>query len=198
MRLADDDILVSIGAETYTLRPKLRAAVRLERRYNGYAALLDAVLAGNLTAIIDLLVETSTKPTSAEHIQTALIGLPIKATMFDLVTAAQSMIARLVGQDSEQTAQAKTTADDGSWISYRKQYLELYRIATGNLGWPPEQAWNATPAEILEAYRGRADLLCSIFGGTPPQDNTPHNIPDLTSKLDRAGLDKLRGRGRLR
>jgi hypothetical protein len=33
------------------------------------------------------------------------------------------------------------------------------------LGWSPTVAWEATPAEITEAYRGKRELLAAMFGG---------------------------------
>jgi len=50
-------------------------------------------------------------------------------------------------------------------ISYLDYHERLYRLGTGWLGWPPEVVWSATPAEILEAQKGRVEMLKAVFGG---------------------------------
>jgi len=38
---------------------------------------------------------------------------------------------------------------------YAEQALLAAKLATGRLGWTPEQFWTATPAEFLIAVEGR-------------------------------------------
>ena len=61
MRLADQ-IVITTGAGLITLRPTLRAAMRLDRRYDGFQAVIDAVIAGNLTIILDVLKSAPRRP----------------------------------------------------------------------------------------------------------------------------------------
>ena len=190
MRLADDDILVSIGSETMCLRPTLRAAIRLERLHDGFQPLFEGITSGTLSTIIKVIAETSTTPTTPDKIQTLIAGQPLATFLLDLTVAALSVSTRLTGHDEERPA----PPSQGKPVPFRQHHLELFRIATGNLGWTPEQAYQATPGEILEAHRGRADLLRSIFGGEAPHDDQP----DFNATLDRDGLNRLRGKGRLR
>ena len=58
----------------------------------------------------------------------------------------------------------------------------------GWLGWAPEQAWNATPAEITEAYKGRRELLSAMFGSGSSNDNTITKPDEQTrSRLNAIG-----------
>ena len=49
MRLAADEITISIGNEMIYLKPTLRAAFRLERRHGGFDKIAKAIAAGNVT-----------------------------------------------------------------------------------------------------------------------------------------------------
>jgi len=51
-------------------------------------------------------------------------------------------------------------------------------------GWSPEIAWAATPAEILEAQKGRVEMLKAVFGGKQ-EDGADETITDLRSAKDR-------------
>jgi hypothetical protein len=198
MRLAGDDISVMVGSERFTtLKPTLRAATRLERQLDGYEALCARILAGNFSLIISIIVETSATPITTAQIHAALQDRPLGEHLPDLMHAALSIVAKLAGHDADAPDAASNSNNNRT--SYRQLHRELFRIAAGNLGWSPDQAWNATPAEILEAYRGRNDLLRSIFGGSDSDGETQAqaSAPSIDGKLDRAGLDKLRGKGRL-
>ncbi|WP_421695472.1 hypothetical protein [Aestuariivirga sp.] len=92
--------------------------------------------------------------------------------------------------------------DDASPSSHRplplaEFYAKLYRIGTGWLGWTPADTWHSTPTEIVEAYRGRTELLQAIFGAPGSDDQDGNFKPDLDAKLDRDGLDSLKSLGRL-
>ncbi|TAI63451.1 hypothetical protein CWO89_24080 [Bradyrhizobium sp. Leo170] len=64
-------------------------------------------------------------------------------------------------------AQDKTGGDKpqaGKPISFDEYFTQLFQIGTGWLGWSPAETWNATPAEIINAKRGRNAMLEEIFG----------------------------------
>lgn len=59
-------------------------------------------------------------------------------------------------------------------MSHGDYHRWLFRVATGWLGWRPEDAYRTHMADIEEAYMGRVDLLRSIFGGKEkPTSNLP-------------------------
>lgn len=185
MRLAVDDIQVRVGAATAHLRPSLRAAFRLERRF-GFPKLVAAINEGNLTVIADVIRETADDDSDIPGMLDALGDLPLRDGIAALSVPVLQVVLALSGADEEAKAKPAT----GKPVSFEEYHSRLYRIGAGWLGWTPETTWKATPAEIIEAYQGRADLLRSIFGDTDTATE-PQNGPDLSS-LDRGGLNALR------
>ena len=59
-------------------------------------------------------------------------------------------------------------------MSHADFHAWLFEIGTGWLGWSEEQTLGARITSILAAYKGRLDLLRTIFGGKPaPADKPP-------------------------
>lgn len=203
MRLAPDPISIKIGGEGFTLSPSLRAAMRIARKHGDYQTALKAVLDGNLTGITDLIREggagdvdliAAIKVNGLGRILDALIG-PLS-----------EFILALAGYDPDAPA---STTPTGPVIPFAEYHAQLFKIATGWLGWSPAQAWAATPAEIEAAFNGRADMLKAIFGGadaeqpTEPPTYTPERIAQIEEQgfdpaFDRAGLKALKHKGRAR
>jgi len=71
----------------------------------------------------------------------------------------------------------------------------LFGVATGAIGWTPAEAWQATPAEIIAAYKARIDLLSAIFCGAKSDDNAPSGDP-MSARLDADGLAAIANIGR--
>ncbi|MFN3362828.1 MAG: phage tail assembly chaperone [Allorhizobium sp.] len=189
MRLADDEIIVSIGSETIRLGPTLRAALRLERQHDGFDKLVRDILDGHLSTIVGVIVETSTPPISTDMVHGALKDQPLRWHLAALTTAALGIVMQLIGLDQENAAQQPL---NGPRMTFREFHTQLFRIATGNLGWTPDSAWNATPAEILEAHHGRVDLLRSIFGSA---DKPSASITEYDDQRDEAGIADLKAMG---
>jgi hypothetical protein len=183
MRLASEGIEVTIGCDHFCLRPSLRAALRLERRYKGFGKLRDAILTGRLETIIELIAESS--DCSRSEVVKALQAAPLSAVIALQLQFLMHVLA-LAGIDPGAPQSERESAP----ITYAEFHDKLFRRATGWLGWTPEAAWNATPAEIITAYEGLLEKLRAIHGGT---DNTPeHREGPDNSPLDREGLDRLR------
>lgn len=186
MRLADDDIHVMIGSERFTLRPSLRAATRIERLCEGdFQALFDRLITGHLGSLVGVLCAASVDPLRPETVRAALRGKPLAPQLAKLKSAA---LALLPGLTFSKPAPAGERPSEANPIPFASYYARLYRIGTGILRWPPHVVWSSTPAEIIEAFSG--------YGGT--LDDEPANSPLHNTRLDRAGLDSLRGQGRLR
>lgn len=49
-------------------------------------------------------------------------------------------------------------------MSHREYHAWLFRVATGWLGWRPDDAYMADMADIEEAHLGRIDMLKAVFG----------------------------------
>lgn len=190
MGLANNEIVLRIDGEEIVLRPSLRAAFRLERRYAGFDKLVALVADGSLGTILDVIETTAETPTFVRHdldrfltaglVQIEALKLPIIA-----------LIVALAGIDPEddETSEPKAKAKDR--VSFADHHEKLFRIGTGWLGWTPADTWNATPGEITAAFEGRIELLTQIFGGKSDQPETPIDLDDKV-KLVMGGLGTVK------
>lgn len=174
MRLASDDILIGLSPTlTIKLVPTLRAAYRLERKYDGFDKLFRLVSGGSLSAIATVIREGAGDDAVVRH---SLDHMPIKTGLDCMVLPCLQFILALSGADD-----AAEKGATGKPVPFADHHANLFRIATGWLGWTPEDAWNASPAEILEAYKGRTEMLAAIFGGKSDADK-PLDISDSDTR----------------
>ncbi|MGV8832161.1 MAG: phage tail assembly chaperone [Devosia sp.] len=113
-------------------------------------------------------------------------------------------VLALAGIDPTDTKPSKPAP--GKRVEPEQVFAQLFGIATGALGWTPEGAWNATPAEIIAAHNGQTAHL--IRTGILVQGEaektasqaahyTPEKLAEIEalgtdSEFDRAGLAKLK------
>ncbi|EKF18836.1 hypothetical protein NA2_11650 [Nitratireductor pacificus pht-3B] len=169
-RLADT-ITVSIGGEAIQLRPSLRFAIRLERRPGSFARLARDVFDGSLTAAIDII---------RDHYDHPMLETLILDSGFDRLREPLTLyIMALAGMDPEARTEAP---DDAKAVSFGEFLEDLFKKAAGWLGWEPDVALDATPAEIMLAMEGRMDMLKAIFGSADDQD-TPESKMSLDDKF---------------
>ncbi len=165
MRLAADEITVRVEGRTLYLRPSLRAAVRLERRY-GFPALYRGVAEGSVSVVTDVIRAGASDPAFE---LSAAVGLV--ATLRAVTVPLLDFVMMLNGLDDESELGADREA---ATLTFAELYEDLFGKATGALGWTPEAAMNATPNEIRAAYAGRIafanDLLAAIFPSAPKPD----------------------------
>lgn len=201
MRLASEDIVITIANTPVVLHPSLRAAIRLAREHNGFGDVFLGVMNGRLEIMQELVREgTNSHAIAADFnldIQYQGLGRVLARTQSALL----AFTLALSGHDPE----AKPSTP-GSTMPILAYYERLFAIATGWLGWTPEQAWEATPAEIIAAKQGRTDLitdvLTAIFGSTEKTDATSYTADDFANiekngfdpAFDRAGLQALKQR----
>ena len=196
---AYDEIALEFGGNTVFLRPSLRAAIRLERMHDGFPALLNKIeeldtrtvwsvitAAAGKTATDDLFAYAATQPLSR-------FAQAAQAPLFDLVAA-------LLPEQPD----AKASTATGTPSPWSQVYRELFKIATGWLGWPPDTAWNATPQEITDAFSAHIDKLKAIHGSGDDEptgqteEQRQHNVElGLDPEFDRSGLHALSGLGKL-
>lgn len=159
-------VTVTLGGGVVHLRPSLHCAMRLERREGSFAKLIQDLQEGSLTAIEFVLDDDYRHPARGFHILEA--GLD--KTGVQLI----AHVMACAGIDPD----AKPAVKNAPSVSFADHLANLYRIGTGWLGWSPEITLNSTPQEIIEAYKGRIEMLKAIFGGKdePVQD-------DLTPKF---------------
>jgi len=179
MRLADD-ITITLDHETIYLRPSLRAAFRLERRY-GFDKIIQAIAGGNLAIMADVIRESSDQHSTLPDFLDCISSLPLSIAIERLTEPLSAHVLALAGVDGE-SSNAKPGAER---IPFSEYFPKLFRLATGWLGWSPSEAWEATPAEIAEAYKGRLELLGAMFGGGKSTDET--NTEESRRELNAIG-----------
>jgi hypothetical protein len=194
MRLAPDDIVVSIGNQSIELRPSLRAATRLAQHYAGLAPILTAILDGNVTIMADLIREGADTDTDIPDLLEDVGARGLGITLDQLAEPLVQFVLALAGHDD--TA-APTTKASGKPMPFADYHKRLFSIATGWLGWSPADAWHATPAEIIAAYDGRLEMLKAIYGSNEESPVPAYAEPVLNAdgtdpEFDRAGLHELK------
>lgn len=184
MRLANDEISITLPSPgvTLTLRASLRAAFRLNEKYDGFHALYLAIREGNLTAITDLIDATQTghryrQPTVAELLAPEVIDQLLK------------FIPVLCGANDKSGDEPQS----GEPMSFEEYFTQLFQIGTGWLGWTARETWDATPAEIINAKEGRVQMLSAIFGkrdDTETIDATKGIPADVRAEINAIGKGK--------
>jgi hypothetical protein len=187
MRLAANELVIRVGEVPLRLRPTLRAACRLERRY-GLDGLIGKIADGNLTIMADVIAESSSDPSEIPDVLCRLARMPLRTGLEVLQVTLLRHVYALAGVDPDAPKQPAST---GPKITFAEYHTQLFRIATGWLGWTPETAWNATPAEIEEAHQGRLEMLRALFGSKEESDS-PSMPPEHSDAEVKEGLFRLK------
>jgi Phage tail assembly chaperone protein, TAC len=189
MRLADDEITINLDHETIYLRPSLRAAFRLERRHGGFDKILLGIANGNFSIMADVIREGADPRSSFADFLDCIDALPLRLAIERISEPLAAFVLTLMKVERDTDGNAKAESIPMPFAEY---HARLFRMAAGGLGWTPDQTWDATPAEIEEAYKGRVELLSAMFGSrketdetiTRPDENTRRElnaIGDLTN-----------------
>lgn len=163
MRLADE-ITIEFEHEVIRLRASLRAAFRLERQYGGFDKIIHAIADGNLSVCADVVCESSN--TTLHGFLDCVATLPLRTAIERMTEPLSAHVLALAGVDGE----ANDAQPGAERVPFAEYFPKLFRLATGWCGMSPSQAWEATPAEITEAYKGRLELLGAMFGGGKATD----------------------------
>jgi hypothetical protein len=193
MRLADNnEVLVMLCSQVFSLRPTLRAAFCLNGKYGGFNKLAKAIEEGSITAYMDIIKAGCTDPAALQaflkpfHDPDALqspLAISIYANRAELLEFI--LILAGVSTDPEQKQEPSEP------ITFDEYFERLFKIGTGFLWWSPSDTWEATPAEILIAYEARQDMLKSLFGkrdDTETIERTDGKLePDRKSQINALG-----------
>jgi len=190
MRLANDEMVLTFSPSvTVILRASLRAAFRLNDKYDGFQALYLAVHDGDTAAVADLIDATCTN-------QSLYAWSNFNAEQYgalgrrDVTDQLLPFIPVLCGASDNSDAEPRS----GEPLSHEEYFTQLYQIGTGWLGWTPEATWNATIAEVLNAKKGRDDLLERIFGSSSDDTETIDATKGLSADV-RAQINAI-GKGK--
>jgi len=191
--IGGEDIYLTVGHEVIHLRPTLRAAVRLLRKYGDLASLAAKLDELSFAAVSDVIRECST--TRSDLVALLDDGqIPLGVCLSSFETQMVQIVPGLVGVDVPSVDPDKRPSS-GTAVPPLDYLQSLFGLATGVIGWSPETAWQATPAEIAVAYQARIDLLSAIFGGSKEADDAPSGDP-MAARLDADGLAAIANIGR--
>lgn len=187
MRLQADSEIV-IGHEIIRLRPTLGAAFRLEQKYDGFHNLFNAAASGSVSALSHLIKEGSGRSSDlTNYLDSFEGGQPLSVRLDLIIPQVVRFLLALSGDDLDVGEVGDIPEQER--ITFEEYHTRLFRIATGWIGWTPEQAWAATPAEILEAQKGRIEMLKAVFGGkeSTGEETTTTDIGSIRGKLNALG-----------
>lgn len=199
-RPAYDEITLALGSWSVRCRPSLRAATHFVR-LDGFADLPQRITEFHLGTVRELITVTATDRQEASAFLDQIGRTPLQAVA-DAVTV--PLLVLVVGgfqpapdDDDAKSDDLKTSPKPMPWP---KVYRELYRTATGWLGWTPADTWNATPAKISNAFAGLHEKLKAIHGA-PEKD--ADQKPDAYSnerlrQIEEQGFDPAFDRNGLR
>jgi hypothetical protein len=178
MRLAADEITIDFGHEAIRLRASLRAAFRLERRHDGFDKIVKGIADGNFSIMADVIRESADPRSAFADFLDCIDKMPLRMTIERIDGPLFTHVMALAGADNDTTGEPKSDAER---IPFAEYHTRLFRLATGWLGWTPADAWEATAAEITEAYKGRRELLTAMFG-SGKGDETTISKPDADQR----------------
>ncbi|MEP9373524.1 hypothetical protein [Mesorhizobium sp. KR1-2] len=198
LRPAYDEITLALGSWSVRLRPSLRAASHFARE-DGFANLAQRLAEFHLGTIRELITVAAIDRQQATAFLDQIGRTPLKIVA---ETVGPQIAALVTGFAPAPDDDAKAD-HSGKPMPWPKVYRELYRKATGWLGWTPEAAWNATPTEIMEAVAGLFEKLKALHGTSdkeandkqPDPEQAARNIAEgLDPEFDRAGLRALKAK----
>ncbi|MHC4051497.1 hypothetical protein [Bradyrhizobium sp. 25ACV] len=183
MRLAANTFALQLGDKSFDLKPSLRAAFILYERYDGFHNLSRHLADGSLTAALDIISATIVNAKAWGKYALPANGAVVR----DLLAATGDLIEFvlvLAGADDETSGDG----DTGKPIPFDEYFTQLYQIGTGWLGWTPDDTWEATAAEIINAQKGRMDMLKALFGS---KEQTAESSDLATVKADLNAIGDL-------
>lgn len=187
LRPAYDEIVLEHGSNAVILRPSLRAASTLERSHDGFATLFQRIAEFHSGTVREIILTAATDRKDAAAFLRSLESNSLLTFQRIAQIPAMQLVAGFMPQSDEKPA------SQGTPVPWRVAYRSLFRAATGILGWSPEQAWNATPTEINEAFIGRVGEP-EKQGQADPERAAQNIAHGLDPNFDRAGLRALKAR----
>lgn len=199
LRPAHDEVSIERGlSRRVRLRASLRAASHLERTY-GFERLFRQVDEFHYGTIRDVIMITAIDRQEPVDFLEAFSTEPL----IKFIAAVRDPIADLCRAFIPHADQGSTIST-GTPMAWPDVYRELYRTATGWLGWTPDAAWSATPTEINEAFAGHIAMLKAIHGSDdqaeqPTNAYTAEHLEHIEElgydpEYDRAGLLALKAK----
>lgn len=192
MQSAYQEVELEFGGVAVFLRPSLRAAMRLECLHDGFPKLMQKIAEFD-TQTVKAVLEAAAGRSETQNLLNVASGHPL--SQFAVIS--QASLFKLVDALMPGST-GKQASEDANPMPWSEVYRELFKAATGVLGWPPETAWNATPQEIVDAFEAHMEMLTAIHGGPAEEtgvseEQRQQNLAlGLDPEFDREGLSRLR------
>jgi len=190
MRRLATDIVVELPSKRLVLKPTLRAAAILAVKYDGsFQNLANALYRGELRAFNDIVrYGTGVDSALTDYIDTHN-DVPLNVALNLLVRQAVAFIHALTGADHPEGDSASVNATGK--VTFPEFYQRLFYLATGWLQWSPDEALDATPAQIIAAYQALCEKLKAIHGGGSRDEETVVDLTKMDKEARRAALNDL-------
>ncbi len=187
-RLAHDEFTLEHDGNTVTMRPSLRAVARLEAKF-GFDTLFRHVDEFNLTTIREIIFSASQSRQDAAAFLSSLSGKSLSLIQSVVAQSVTDLCCAFIP-----AAEPDGKPASGQPMPWPEFCRELYRTATGCIGWTHTEAWAATPTEINEAYVGHVAKLNAIYGSGEDHKSADDKPAKQTEPdFDRNALEALRG-----
>lgn len=186
MRLAEDEITISLPPKTFVLRATLRAAFQLNKSYGGFSNLAQAISAGSVVACCDIIKHACLNPQSLSEFVRTLEHGPLADAISGNREQFLEFVLILSGARHDVDA-----AQPGEPITFDEYHTKLFQIGTGWLGWTPEDTWECTAAEIINAQTGRLAMLAAIFGNGKGDTDEEIDTKDSGARAELNALGDL-------
>ncbi len=172
--------------------------MRLESLHNGFPELLTKIQQFDTQTIRAIITFSATDKAAAQALLSGMAGQPLRMIQAACTAPCLAMVNAILTPATDDDTHTSAGAKPLAWADF---YTDLFKIATGWLGWTPDTAWQATPQEIVQAFEGHTDRLKAIHGSADETTNDTSHTKDqraenirlgLDPEFDRAGLRKLK------
>lgn len=187
--LAGADTVLTIDGAALRLRPSLRAALRLERQFGGFAGLLKTIDEGSVSALVTLAVECG-----EAHYEAVILAPSPEAWNARFERIAPQLVALvfdLADVDPQAADKPRIERPGDQCITLAEALEQSFGIATGILGWSPAAAWSATPAEIKAALDQHLRMLRAQHGLPDPDSEDDDPFAERSDNASLASLASL-------
>src|ERR1700710_2560711 len=101
MRLAQDEIRITLDHEAIRLRASLRAAFRLERRHDGFDKIVKGIADGNFSIMADVIRESAVPHTTLADLLDCIGTLPLRSAIERISEPLFAHVMALAGADGD-------------------------------------------------------------------------------------------------
>lgn len=194
------EVLLRHGPYTVTLRASLRAAVALDQFPGGFGDLVTEVSRLSLTAIHATIRAAATDRAEGERLLAYAAEKPLAPFGIRAQAACLALLSVILKAGQGEAPRSSTMTAPAKLMPWGEYFASLYRYATGWLGWPPSEVWNASLAELEAAIAAHFDRLVKLTPGaeSPTAEPADEYTPERLKEIEAQGFDPAFDREALR